>query len=428
MRLDVRRHEAIEGGPPRGPVVDCDAAVARQRAHLFGLRVLEIVDARVLQQRLAVRGATPLPAEVDDLLAVRDLERAGDVAHDGAHQVFDHPRHVVVVGVGLVGLEERELGIVAVRDALVPEDPADLVDLVEPADHQPLEVQLQRDAQRQLAVERVVVRRERPGGGAPGAVLQDRRLDLHEAAPVEEPPHRRDNSRARARDLARALVGDQVQLALAVARLDVAQAVPLLGQRPQRLADHAPAPYGDRDLLAARTEQPPPRLDEVAEVEQREEPEVVADDVAAQVQLHRPGPVAHVDERRAAHVANGDDATRDGQRAPGLLEAFALVALEERAGLRDLVGAGDGGGVGIARAEQRLALLAAQIDQLLLAGHVAPSGAPDRRGVPGNAGRRRSAASGRRRRSWWRRRRACSRPLCHSASCRATPAPRETRG
>ena len=51
---------------------------------------------------------------------------------------------------------------------------------------QPLEVQLVGDAQVERHVERVVVRHERPRRGAAVERLQDRRLDLEEAARVEE--------------------------------------------------------------------------------------------------------------------------------------------------------------------------------------------------------------------------------------------------
>ena len=67
-----------------------------------------------------------------------------------------------VVAVGLVGLEHRELGVVAGGDALVAEHARHLEHLVEAADDQPLEVQLGSDAQEQVDVERVVVRDERP--------------------------------------------------------------------------------------------------------------------------------------------------------------------------------------------------------------------------------------------------------------------------
>ncbi len=67
---------------------------------------------------------------------------------------FAHRHDVVVVGVGLVAFEHGELGVVLEADALVAKDAADLVDLVEAADDQALEVQLRRDAQVEVAVQR----------------------------------------------------------------------------------------------------------------------------------------------------------------------------------------------------------------------------------------------------------------------------------
>ena len=52
-----------------------------------------------------------------------------------------------VVGEGLVQLEHRELGVVAGGQALVAEHPPDLEHPLQPADDQPLEVQLEGDAQ-----------------------------------------------------------------------------------------------------------------------------------------------------------------------------------------------------------------------------------------------------------------------------------------
>ena len=71
------------------------------------------------------------------------------------------------------------------RDALVAEVLADLVDALEPADDQTLEVQLGGDPQVERLVELVVVSRERPRERTAVAWLQDRRLDLDEAFLVE---------------------------------------------------------------------------------------------------------------------------------------------------------------------------------------------------------------------------------------------------
>ena len=93
--------------------------------------------------------------------------------------------HRAVVAVGLVDLEHRELGIVPRADAFVAVDAAQLVHPLDAADQQPLEVQLQRDPQEQVDVERVVMRHERPGRGAAGDRVQRRPFDFDEAAAAE---------------------------------------------------------------------------------------------------------------------------------------------------------------------------------------------------------------------------------------------------
>jgi hypothetical protein len=67
------------------------------------------------------------------------------------------------------------------RDALVAEVAVDLEHALEAADHQPLQVQLGRDAQEHLLVQRVVVRDEGLGVGAARDRVQHRRLHLQEA-------------------------------------------------------------------------------------------------------------------------------------------------------------------------------------------------------------------------------------------------------
>ncbi len=69
---------------------------------------------------------------------------------------------------------------------------ADLEDPLEPADDEPLEVQLGRDAHEEVDVERVVVRDERARRGAADDRVQHRRLDLDEALgpqPLAHAPH-----------------------------------------------------------------------------------------------------------------------------------------------------------------------------------------------------------------------------------------------
>ena len=104
---------------------------------------------------------------------------------DPGDEQLEPGRRVLVVGVGLVPLEHRELGVVLWRDALVAEVLAELVDAIDPADDEPLQVELGRDPQVEVAVEGVVVGGERARQGAAVERLQDRRLDLDEAVVVE---------------------------------------------------------------------------------------------------------------------------------------------------------------------------------------------------------------------------------------------------
>ncbi len=105
---------------------------------------------------------------------------------DERHQVFGDLHQVVVVRVGLVELEHRELGVVLRAHALVAEVAIDLVDAVESADDKALEIKLRRDAQEQILVERVVVGAEGPRRRAAGDLLHHRRFDFQVAALVEE--------------------------------------------------------------------------------------------------------------------------------------------------------------------------------------------------------------------------------------------------
>jgi len=124
-------------------------------------------------------------------------------------------------------------------DALVAVATTDFVDALEAADQQSLEVQLRRDAQKQAEIERVVVSLERARRGAADQRVQGRRLDLEKIATIQEVSQALHDQRARTqgdRDLG---VTDQIDIAAPVAQIGVGQAVPFVGQRPERLGDQA---------------------------------------------------------------------------------------------------------------------------------------------------------------------------------------------
>ena len=114
-----------------------------------------------------------------------------------------------------------------------------------------------------------------------------------------------------ARDLehaARLGVDDQVEVALAVARLDVGQPVPLLGQRQVALGQERRAPSPRSSARRARAEQVPLDADVVAEVEQLEDLEVaLGQRVLADVDLDALDAVGQDEEVRLAEAADRQD-------------------------------------------------------------------------------------------------------------------------
>ncbi len=192
--------------------------------------------AGLLGDHVGEPGPRPGRREVDGLPGV---VHRGRVAERGlrrrAHEALGQVHHVVVVGEGLVGLQHRELGVVPGVDALVAEHPPDLEHPLQPADDEPLEVQLQRDPQVEVDVQGVVVGDERAGRRAALDRLQHRALDLGEAQAVQVAADRVDRGVPDPEDLAGALVGLEVDVALPVAGLDVGEPAVLVGRRQQRL-------------------------------------------------------------------------------------------------------------------------------------------------------------------------------------------------
>ena len=177
------------------------------------------------------RGPPPRRGEVEVATAVGELGRAAHLVARCDDQLLGEGHDVAVVGVGLVELEHRELGVVAGRDALVAEHPADLEHPLEAADHQPLEVQLGGDAQEQVQVERVVVGDERLGRGPARDRVEDGVSTSMKPAVLQPPAGEADDPAAQNGTCAGLLGDPQVDVALAVAGVGVGDAVPLVGER-----------------------------------------------------------------------------------------------------------------------------------------------------------------------------------------------------
>ena len=186
------------------------------------------------------------------------------------HQLLEQHHRVAVVGVGLVELEHRELGVVPRREALVAEDPPDLEHLVEAADHEALEVELGRHAQVEVGVERVVVRDERARRGPAGDRVQQRRLHLDETLLPQPLAHAAHHVAAQLQDRPAALVRPQVDVALAVAHLGVGHPAPLVAEVAPRLGQQLPLGHLHRELAALGAHDLARGPDPVAQVERGE--------------------------------------------------------------------------------------------------------------------------------------------------------------
>src|SRR5579875_3643841 len=238
----------------------------------------------------------------------------------GVHDhLFGQVHHVVVVGVGHIELEHRELGRVLAVDAFVAEILGDLVDALEAPDQQALEIQLVGDPKIEGLIKRVVMRREGAGSRAAIERLQRGRLDFEKA------PQSVDRARADDGDLPASFVAEQVGVALAKASLGVGETVPLLGRRIDRLRQHLVVADLQRYLTGPGPEEPAARLQKVPQIDELLEVVewLVTKHIAPQVELDRPAAIPQVGEDRLAHVADGDDSSSDGN-------AFRVVAFSLR--------------------------------------------------------------------------------------------------
>ncbi len=199
---------------------------------------------------------------------------------------------------------------------LVPEVLPDLVDALEPAHDEPLEIQLVRDAEVERHVERVVVRRERPGERAPVRRLQDGRLDLQKAALLHEAPDAGHDRAPEDEHAARVVVRDEIEIAMAEPEFLVAEPVPLLGEGPQGLRQHVERGHPDAHLTALRLHDLTAGPDHVAQVEELPQREaVLSDHVRLHEELDAPLPVLEVREDRLPVPADGRQAAADSDVA-----------------------------------------------------------------------------------------------------------------
>src|SRR5438477_3697752 len=331
LRLGGRLEELELQQPHAVGVEHFDVEGNERGFQVLRLRELaEVVSGVVFRDRLRHGQAIEALAEVDLDALVRERRLAEHVAAACAQQLLRQIHEVVVVAIRLVELEHRELGVVARGDAFVPEVAVDLEDLLEAADDEALEIQLRRDPQVQVHVERVVVRLEGTRDRAARDRLHHRRLDLEEAALDEEVAHRLHELRADLERAPRLGIDDEVDVALAIALLHVGEPVEFLRQWPQRLGEEPDLLRVDRELALVGLEDAPRDAEDVSEVPVLERVvRLRAGDIVVHVHLDLPAHILERGERCLAHDALQEHAAGDGRgRLLGLELLLALAAVE----------------------------------------------------------------------------------------------------
>ena len=212
---------------------------------------------------------------------VGDVGLSRDLGRNPRNEFFHQRHHVVIVGKRLVELEHRELGVVKPAQPLVAEVLGYLVDTLEAAHDEPLQVEFVGDTQVESGVEGMVAGHERAGRRAPVERLQDGRLHLEEAVAVENPAHGGHDPRPGAKHLPHLRVDGEVGVTLAIPRLRVREAAvfhacsgPAVDfalaqrQRTQRLGKQRPGRDLHCHLAHACAEESAFHADPVAQIEQ----------------------------------------------------------------------------------------------------------------------------------------------------------------
>ena len=231
-------------------VLHLDPEPLAKGAELVHRRFKTDLHTCVLGDEFFHRGAAPRSGKVNLATVVFDGRGAQDLLGDTGDEVLGEFHHVGMVGVGPVELQHRELGIVSSRHALVAEHAADLKHLLHAANDQPLQVELGCDAQVEVLPECVVMGDERTSERTTGDRVQHRCLDLDEPLTTQDRSHRR-NDLAALRERIAGLFGDpHVDIALAIARVGISDAVPLVGKGSLGRRQHIPGVDPDAEFTA----------------------------------------------------------------------------------------------------------------------------------------------------------------------------------
>ena len=289
-----------------------------------------------------------------------------------AHQTFCELHQVLVIPVGRIKLHHGEFGVVPHRYTFIAKVAVDLKHPLKTADHQALQVQLGGNAQEHLLVQGIVVGAKRLGIGPTRDGVQHGRFNFQKAMAHHVLADAADRFAARHKAFARAFIGHQVDVALAVFDFLVVHTVELVGHGAQAFGQQANLGHMDRQLAGAGFEQAPFGADDVTQVPVLEVVvDVFANFVARQIQLDAPGAVLHGGKAGFAHHPLEHHPSRHpgqlallGQHFRGFV-AMAVMQGGRMVGRFEIIGKGHGTTSGLALA-QHLEFVTAFRDELVL--------------------------------------------------------------
>ena len=324
-QLIVDLGDNLAGGPLG---LNLQALLARGGSKLLDRRVDGDLLAEHVGDDVGHGTAGPLTRKVNGLALVLDDLGVADGLVSRLNDTLGERLHALEVGEGTVGLHRGELGVVGKVHALVTEDAADLEHALKTTDDAALEVQLGGNTQVALLIERVEVGNERLSRSAALDGLQDGGLDLHVAVGLHKATEGGENLRTLTEGLANVVVGDQVDIAPAIAGLFVGKTVELLGQRTNGLGKQGRALRGNGKLAALGAHDHAGHAQDVAQVEGLERiPGSLVHVVDAAEQLNLGSRIAHDDEHDLALTALGDHAAGDLHDVLGVLAIGKLGVL-----------------------------------------------------------------------------------------------------
>ena len=161
--------------------------------------------------------------------------------------------------------------------------------------------------------------------------MQHRRFDLQKSPCIEEGTQVAHDSRARLEHAAALFVHDEIHVAAPVAQLRIGDAVPLVGQRTQRLGEKHQALRAHRQLARLGAKQRPLGADDIAHVPALEVLVDGTERLLLQEHLNRAARILELREACLAHHALRAHSPRDahGDRL-GLQRLGALPAVRGR--------------------------------------------------------------------------------------------------